>query len=79
MKIAPLLGSIVLLPILGLTAGSVPAQETMRVAIALFPTTAVPLLVGNDKGFFQKEGLIVEADQNQQRANYLPNADFRRC
>jgi len=60
MKIAPLLGSIVLLPILGLTAASVPAQETMRVAIALFPTTAVPLLVGNDKGFFQKEGLIVE-------------------
>ena len=60
MKIAPLLGSIVLLLILGLTAGSVPAQETMRVAIALFPTTAVPLLVGNDKGFFQKEGLIVE-------------------
>src|SRR5512132_1434178 len=60
MKIAPLLRSIILLLILGLTAVSVPAQETMRVAIALFPTTAVPLLVGNDKGFFQKEGLIVE-------------------
>jgi ABC-type nitrate/sulfonate/bicarbonate transport system substrate-binding protein len=54
MKIAPLL------LILGLTAGSVPAQETMRVAIPLFPTAAFPVLVGNDRGFFQKEGLIVE-------------------
>ena len=60
MKIAPLLRSIVLLLILGLTAGSVPAQETMRVAIPLFPTAAFPVLVGNDRGFFQKEGLIVE-------------------
>jgi NitT/TauT family transport system substrate-binding protein len=49
-----------LLLILGLTAGSVPAQETMRVAIPLFPTAAFPVLVGNDRGFFQKEGLIVE-------------------
>jgi NitT/TauT family transport system substrate-binding protein len=60
MKIAPLLRSIVLLLILGLTAGSVPAQETMRVAIPLFPTAAFPVLVGNDRGFFRKEGLIVE-------------------
>ena len=60
MKIASLLRSIILLLILGLTAGSVPAQETMRVAIPLFPTAAFPVLVGNDRGFFQKEGLIVE-------------------
>src|SRR4030095_12843780 len=60
MKIAPLLRSIILLLILGLTAGSVPAQEKMRVAIPLFPTAAFPVLVGNDRGFFQKEGLIVE-------------------
>jgi ABC-type nitrate/sulfonate/bicarbonate transport system substrate-binding protein len=59
-KIAPLLRSLILLLILGLTAGSVPAQETMRVAIPLFPTAAFPVLVGNDRGFFQKEGLIVE-------------------
>ena len=32
----------------------------MRVAIPLFPTAAFPVLVGNDRGFFQKEGLIVE-------------------
>ena len=60
MKITPLLRSIILALILGLTAGSVPAQETMRVAIPLFPTAAFPVLVGNDRGFFQKEGLIVE-------------------
>ena len=60
MKITPLLRSMILLLILGLTAGSVPAQETMRVAIPLFPTAAFPVLVGNDRGFFQKEGLIVE-------------------
>ena len=60
MKIASLLRSIILLLILGLTAGSAPAQETMRVAIPLFPTAAFPVLVGNDRGFFQKEGLIVE-------------------
>jgi NitT/TauT family transport system substrate-binding protein len=60
MKTAPLLRSIILLLILGLTAGSAPAQETMRVAIPLFPTAAFPVLVGNDRGFFQKEGLIVE-------------------
>jgi NitT/TauT family transport system substrate-binding protein len=60
MEIALLLRSIILLLVLGLTAGSVPAQETMRVAIPLFPTAAFPVLVGNDRGFFQKEGLIVE-------------------
>jgi len=60
MKIVPLLRSIILLLILGLTAGSVPAQETIRVAIPLFPSAAFPLLMASDKGFFQKEGLTVE-------------------
>lgn len=60
MKIAPLLGWVIFVLVLAVTARIAPAQETMRVAIALFPTTAVPLLVANDKGFFQKEGLIVE-------------------
>ncbi len=32
----------------------------MRVAISLFPTAAFPVLVAKDRGFFQKEGLIVE-------------------
>ncbi len=32
----------------------------MRVAIPLFPTAAFPVLVANDRGFFQKEGLTVE-------------------
>ncbi|HLN86978.1 MAG TPA: ABC transporter substrate-binding protein [Candidatus Limnocylindrales bacterium] len=36
------------------------AQETLRAAIPLFPTAAFPLLVANDRGFFQKEGLTVE-------------------
>jgi len=60
MKIAPLLSWVIFVLVLAVTARIAPAQETMRVAIALFPTTAVPLLVANDKGFFQKEGLIVE-------------------
>ncbi len=60
MKIAPLLGWLSSLLILGLTAGSVPAQEKMRVAIPLFPTAAFPVLVANDRGFFQREGLTVE-------------------
>src|SRR5262245_4960440 len=60
MKIAPLLRSTIVLLIFGLTAGRVWAQETMRVAIPLFPTVAFPLLVASDKGFFQKEGLTVE-------------------
>jgi NitT/TauT family transport system substrate-binding protein len=38
----------------------VPAQETIRVAIPLFPTAAFPVLVASDKGLFQKEGLTVE-------------------
>ncbi|HEX6769867.1 MAG TPA: ABC transporter substrate-binding protein [Candidatus Binatia bacterium] len=43
-----------------LTAQKIGAQETMRVAIPLFPTAAFPVLVANDRGFFQKEGLTVE-------------------
>jgi len=43
-----------------LAAQSSGAQETMRVAIPLFPTAAFPVLVANDRGFFQKEGLTVE-------------------
>ena len=58
MKIRPLLGLIVL--VLGPTTPRVAAQETMRVAIPLFPTAAFPLLVASDRGFFQKEGLTVE-------------------
>ena len=46
--------------IIGLTSSSAPAQEKMRVAIPLFPTAAFPVLVANDRGFFQKEGLIIE-------------------
>src|SRR5262245_20553178 len=60
MKIAPLLGSVIFAVVLGLTPRTAPTQETMRVAIPLFPTVAFPLLVASDKGFFQKEGLIVE-------------------
>ncbi|MGE5058210.1 MAG: ABC transporter substrate-binding protein [Betaproteobacteria bacterium] len=36
------------------------AQDKMRVAIPLFPTAAFPLLVASDRGFFQREGLMVE-------------------
>ena len=60
MKTVPLLGCAIFTLVLGLTAPSVAAQETMRVAIPLFPTAAFPLLVAGDKGFFQKEGLTVE-------------------
>jgi NitT/TauT family transport system substrate-binding protein len=60
MKTAALLGWLIVVLILGLTPQSLPAQETMRVAIPLFPTAAFPVLVANDKGFFQKEGLTVE-------------------
>src|SRR3990170_4821798 len=60
MTIVPLLGWLSSLLILGLTAGSVLAQEKIRVAIPLFPTAAFPVLVANDRGFFQKEGLTVE-------------------
>ncbi|HYJ16709.1 MAG TPA: ABC transporter substrate-binding protein [Candidatus Limnocylindria bacterium] len=41
-------------------AQSAPAQETLRVAIPLFPTAAFPLLVAPDRGFFRNEGLTVE-------------------
>src|SRR6266508_5398346 len=59
-KIAPVLGRVILVLVFGLTARSVPAQETMRVAIPLFPTAAFPLLVAVDRGFFQREGLTIE-------------------
>ena len=59
MKQSRLFGSVVFLLVLGFMARS-PAQETMRVAIPLFPTAAFPVLVANDRGFFQKEGLTVE-------------------
>src|SRR6267378_4578183 len=54
------LASVAFALILGFAVRSVPAQEKMRVAIPLFPTAAFPVLVANDKGFFQKEGLTVE-------------------
>lgn len=60
MKIAPLLARVIFVPVFVLTAGSALAQETIRVAIPLFPTAAFPLLVASDRGFFQKEGLTVE-------------------
>ena len=60
MKIAPLVGWLIFFLVLGLTERTLPAQETMRVAIPLFPTAAFPVLVAHDKGFFQKEGLTVE-------------------
>ena len=60
MKIAPLLGSVIFAVVHVLTPRTAPTQETMRVAIPLFPTVAFPLLVASDKGYFQKEGLIVE-------------------
>ena len=60
MKIAFFLGTALLASILSPTAQRAAAQETIRVAIPLFPTAAFPVLVGNDRGFFQKEGLTVE-------------------
>jgi NitT/TauT family transport system substrate-binding protein len=60
MRIARLARWVIVLSALGLSAQSVPAQERMRVAIPLFPTAAFPVLVANDRGFFQKEGLTVE-------------------
>ena len=60
MRIARLLRVIILFVILSFTGGDTWAEETMRVAIPLFPTAAFPVLVGNDRGLFQKEGLIVE-------------------
>jgi ABC-type nitrate/sulfonate/bicarbonate transport system substrate-binding protein len=58
MKVANVFGWIVL--IVGLAARNAPAQETIRVAIPLFPTAAFPLLVAADRGFFKNEGLTVE-------------------
>jgi hypothetical protein len=55
MKIAALLGWLIVVLIFGLAPRSLPAQETMRVAIPLFPTAAFPVLVANDKGFFRKK------------------------
>jgi ABC-type nitrate/sulfonate/bicarbonate transport system substrate-binding protein len=60
MKTPLTLGFAGLIVVIGLIAQSAPAQETMRVAIPLFPTAAVPLLVANDRGYFRNEGLIVE-------------------
>jgi NitT/TauT family transport system substrate-binding protein len=58
MKVATVFAAIVL--IAGLAARNAPAQETIRVAIPLFPTAAFPLLVAADRGFFKNEGLTVE-------------------
>jgi ABC-type nitrate/sulfonate/bicarbonate transport system substrate-binding protein len=60
MKLAPLFRRVIFVLIVALAARSAPAQETMRVAIPLFPTVAFPVLVAGEKGFFQKEGLTVE-------------------
>lgn len=60
MKFAVLSGWLIFFLILGFTARLALAQEKMRVAIPLFPTAAFPVLVANDRGFFQKEGLTVE-------------------
>jgi ABC-type nitrate/sulfonate/bicarbonate transport system substrate-binding protein len=60
MKISLKFGIASLIVVVGLMAHYAPAQETMRVAIPLFPTAAFPLLVANDRGFFRNEGLTVE-------------------
>ncbi len=60
MKIVLFVRSVILLLALGLTARNASTQETIRVAIPLFPSAAFPLLMASDKGFFQKEGLTVE-------------------
>ena len=60
MKTPLTLGFAGLIVVIGLMAQSAPAQETMRVAIPLFPTAAFLLLVANDRGFFRNEGLTVE-------------------
>jgi NitT/TauT family transport system substrate-binding protein len=60
MKIATFLKSTLFVLALSLTARDLAAQERIRVAIPLFPTAAFPVLVANDRGFFQKEGLTVE-------------------
>ena len=60
MKSTVLFISLIAFLVLGIDVRYLPAQETMRVAIPLFPTAAFPLLVASDKGFFQREGLTVE-------------------
>ena len=60
MKNRRLFGLVVLLILLCIISSRSAAQEKMRVAIPLFPTAAFPVLVANDRGFFQKEGLTVE-------------------
>lgn len=52
------LSFLVITYILGINVAT--AQDKMRVAIPLFPTAAFPLLVASDRGFFQREGLMVE-------------------
>lgn len=51
---------VLLLVLLGVYARLAQAQETMRVAIPLFPTAAFPLLVAQERGFFRNEGLTIE-------------------
>ena len=60
MKIATLLSSTLFVLALSLAPRNLAAQEKIRVAIPLFPTAAFPVLVANDRGFFQREGLTVE-------------------
>lgn len=60
MRIARLARLVIALLALGLAAERATAQEKMRVAIPLFPTAAFPVLVANDRGFFQREGVTVE-------------------
>jgi len=60
MRIVTIYGWPLIVLVVGIMARNVAAQETVRVAIPLFPTAAFPLLVASDKGFFQREGLTVE-------------------
>ncbi len=60
MKLSPLLSWLIFIFVLGFASPSLRAQETIRVAIPLFPVAAFPVLVASDKGFFQREGLTVE-------------------
>jgi ABC-type nitrate/sulfonate/bicarbonate transport system substrate-binding protein len=60
MKFTALFISLVAIFLLRIDARYLAAQETMRVAIPLFPTAAFPLLVASAKGFFQREGLAIE-------------------
>jgi hypothetical protein len=77
MKIAALLGWIIVVLILGLTPRSLPAQETMRVAIPLLPTPLFPCLWLTTGAFSERE-LDRRDDPNQQRANNLSRFDIRR-